>query len=275
MKRLTAIVMSIMLMFSLSCDKLDGDGDGGLSEEEIVQGLKTALQVGTDTAVSALSLTDGYYKGKVGQAILKIFLPPEADVVVDNISAVNDYTSALGYDLNEKLEDLYLAVNRSAEDAASLAKPIFVDAITGMSISDGMDILKGDSTEATNFLKTNTQTQLTTAFSPKIDESLDKPLITLKDGSGSVSANYLWDQFKNYYAQAVDASEVAAAVPFAGIEALEPMEDVSLGEYVTGMALNGLFLRVGQEEANIRSDPYQYVVDILEKVFGSLFDKKK
>jgi hypothetical protein len=231
--------------------------------------------VGTDTAVSALNMTDGYYKGKVGQALLKIFLPPEADVVVDNISAVNDYTSALGYDLNEKLEDLYLAVNRSAEDAATLAKPIFVDAITGMSISDGMNILKGSDTAATSYLKANTQSQLVTAYAPKIDESLDKPLITLKDGSGSVSANYLWDQFKNYYGQAVDASEAAAAVPYTGVEALEPMDDVSLGEYVTGKALDGLFLRVGEEEANIRSDPYQYVVDILEKVFGSLLDKKK
>ena len=42
-----------------------------------------------------------------------------------------------------------------------------------------------------------------------------------------------------------------------------------LDQYVTGRALDGLFLMLAEEEAKIRRDPAARVTDLLKKVFGS------
>jgi len=53
-----------------------------LTEEEVVKGLKEALRVSTDTAVSIVSVTNGYYKDN----LIKILLPPEAKVITEKIN---------------------------------------------------------------------------------------------------------------------------------------------------------------------------------------------
>ncbi len=40
-----------------------------------------------------------------------------------------------------------------------------------------------------------------------------------------------------------------------------------LGEYVTGKALDGLFLRIGEEERKIREDPAARTTELLRKFF--------
>ncbi len=168
-----AILFSTLLLSS--CDELfNDDNDFFLSEETIIEGLKEALVVGTDSATNQLSLTNGYY----GNAALKILLPPEADIIVNNISLIP------GGDI--LIENIILGINRSAEDAAKEVAPIFVSAITSMTIMDGLSILNGTNDAATTYLKNNTYSDLFGLYQPKLQTSLDKKLL------GNVSTNSLW-----------------------------------------------------------------------------------
>ena len=112
-----------------------------LSNEEVIKGLKNALNVGIDSSVFSLSKVNGY----LGNELVKLALPPEAQPIINNISKIPG-----GQKL---LNDAILAINKAAEDAAPQAKSIFVNAITNMSIQDGFNILKGQPNAATTFLK--------------------------------------------------------------------------------------------------------------------------
>ncbi|MEN8119886.1 MAG: DUF4197 domain-containing protein [Bacteroidota bacterium] len=269
MKKLIIVITVLMASIIVSCDvlmpmleeanKAINTENGGvisevLSNEEVINGLKKALAVGTDTAVSVTSTLNGYY----GDNLLRILLPPEAKVVTENLSKIP---------FGQKLvDDAILSMNRSAEDAATAAKPIFINAITSMSIKDGLTILKGknpraqtsagtfDSTAATGFLKSTTYSALYTAFKPKINNSLEKKLV------GNLSTNQVYGNLTGAF------NKIA---PFIGKEKVNS----DLSSYVTGKALDGLFLKVADEEKKIRKDPYKWSVDIIRKVFGSVFKK--
>lgn len=211
-----------------------------LTKEEIAKGLKEALRVGTDTAVTRLSRNNGFYNDK----LVQIGLPKEADVIVNNISKI----PVLGDKLVEETKKL---INRAAEDAATEAAPIFKNAIMSMSITDAIGILNGKDSAATNYLRNNTYKQLYNKFMPKIQASLGRKIV--KD----VSA-------EDAYKSMIDKYNIAAKIPFSG---LEQVKTNSLSEYVTRRALNGLFLKVADEEKAIRTDANARVNDILKKVF--------
>jgi hypothetical protein len=222
-----------------SCEE-PGLGDLGevtLSEETVVEGLRQALKVGTDTAVTGLNITDGFYKDEA----VKIFLPEEAQVVYG-------YLSYLPTDL---VEQNILAINRAAEDAAKEATPIFVAAITDLTIQDGFDILNGDDTAATSYLKWNTYQELYDAFKPKIDLSLNKDLVL------GISAEDIYSRLINTY-------NTASLNGFL----FDKITSNSLSEHTTNRALTGLFRKVAEEETLIREDPAHRVTEILERVFA-------
>lgn len=182
------------------------------------------MKVGTDTAVTRLNVADGFYKDEA----VKIFLPEEAQVVYD-------YLSYLPTDL---VEQNILAINRAAEDAAKEATPIFVNAITDLTIQDGFDILHGDDTAATTYLKGKTYQQLYDAFKPKIDISLNKELVL------GISAEDMYSKLINTY-------NLASLNGFL----FDEITSNSLSEHTTNRALRGLFMKVADEETLIREDP--------------------
>ena len=258
----------LMLSYLLSsCEDLLnlGNNPDELTTEEVIEGLKTALNVGTDTAVSVVSVTDGYYLDE----IIKIPLPDEASIITDNLD--NPLLQALG--LSSMVEDVILSINRSAEEAAKGAAPIFKDAITGLSISDAWAILNGtnpagkkktdseefDSTAATAYLKSTTYGPLEELFSPVVNQALDK------DTGLGFSANQAWNTLTGAY----NAVAGTIAGQLAGLQTV----DTELDEFVVGKALDGLFYKVGLEEKKIREDPLAWagttVGAIFEKVFGS------
>ncbi|WP_346859461.1 DUF4197 domain-containing protein [uncultured Draconibacterium sp.] len=131
------------------------DTEAPLSQNEIIAGLKEALVTGTNNSASILGATDGYYKDE----LVKILLPPEADIIVENAGKIPG---------GQKLiDDVLLHINRAAEDAVSEAKPIFVNSITSMTISDGIGILKGNDNAATEYLHKTTYDQLFELYRPK------------------------------------------------------------------------------------------------------------
>lgn len=251
MKKLSFVLiflLSISLFFS-SCEETeDIIQSTGLTDEEIVLGLKQALTVATDTSVAIVSKVDGYY----GDPIIKIFLPPEADIIVDNLN--NPVVQGLG--LDQLVEDLILKINRAAEDAAKDAGPVFWNAITGMTIIDGYNILHGEDTAATHYLRQNTQQELFDLYEPRLQASLDKPLL------GNVSAQETWSTLTDEY-------NAIANTTIGQLAGLEPV-NTDLGEYVTGKGLNGLFVKLAEEEVEIRKNPLDRVTDLLRRVFGSL-----
>jgi hypothetical protein len=245
------LIIALLFFLTTSCDNTDEIIDllqnQPLTEAEVVEGLKSALTVGTDTAVSIVSMINGFYLDE----LIKIYLPPEAQIIVEN--ANNPILAAIG--IPELIDEMILKMNRAAEDAATEATPIFIDAITTVTILDAFEILNGADTSATHYLREKTYSNLQTAFQPKIANSLEKPLV------GGISASETWSSLSGLY------NDVANSV--AGqLAGLSPV-NVELDEYVTRKALDGLFVKVGEEEKSIRTDPFARVNDILKKVFGN------
>ena len=146
-----------------SVDKMLGmtGGKSALSNEEIIGGLKEALQVGTEKGTAKLSAADGFFK----DAVIKILMPEEAKKAEKTLRNMG---------LGKQVDNAILSMNRAAEDAAKSAAPIFINAIKGMSFQDALSILRGGDNAATNYLKDKTTISLIEAFRPVIENSLTK-----------------------------------------------------------------------------------------------------
>lgn len=215
-----------------------------LTNEEVIRGLREALKVGTDTSVQVLHASNGYY----GDEAVKILLPAEARILYDNISLVPGGSTLI--------EEVVKKVNRAAEDAATEAKPIFVQAIKDITIGDGFTILRGGDTAATTYLKNKTYSSLTSAFQPRIQSSLNKVIV------GNISAESAYANLIGAYNK---AATFANKIPGSNYPVIASN---SLSEYTTRRALDGLFLKISEEEKAIRKDPAARVNDILRKVFS-------
>ncbi|WP_375445926.1 DUF4197 domain-containing protein [uncultured Fibrella sp.] len=202
---------------------------GSLSSTEIATGLKEALRVGIDKGATQASALDGYNKN----TLIKILFPPEAQRIESRLRQ-------LGF--GNQVDQFVLALNRSAEDAAKKAKPVFFKAITQMSISDAVGILRGGQDAATQYLRRTTGQQLVSEFTPIIDSTLQKNNAT------------------RYYN--------TLASTYNRLPLVKPV-NANLTEYATNKAVDGLFILVAQEEKRIREDPVARVTDILKRVFGS------
>ncbi len=244
MKRL---LLPFLVLLIAGCAELsqvvkDMDTSRPLTQAEVIRGLKQALVIGADSAASELSAKDGYY----GDQLVKITLPTEAEMVTSNISRLPG---------GEKLvEDVILRINRSAEDAAKEAGPVFLNAVTNMSINDGFNILKGDNNAATIYLKDQTYNELYQLYQPKIQASLDKEIV------GNVTTNESWNKLTGQWNR-IAGSFVGK---MADLETIETQLDI----YLTEKALDGLFLKLAAEEEKIRTNPRARVTDLLRRVFG-------
>jgi hypothetical protein len=207
-----------------------------LTNTEVISGLKEALNVGIKNSVNLTSVTDGF----LGNAAIRLPFPEDALKVKQK---------ALDWGLSSQVDKFETTLNRAAEEATKEALPIFVDAITNMSISDGFAILNGGDGAATKFLKDQTTTKLVAAFSPKVEAAIAKVKLT-----------EYWNPIITKY---------NSAMTLTGGEKLNP----DLNKYVTEKAIAGLFHMVEQEENKIRKDPMARVSDILQKVFGSITSK--
>jgi hypothetical protein len=202
---------------------------GGLSNEEIISGLKEALTVGTDSASKRLSKPDAFF----ANAALKILMPDEAKKAEATLRKAG---------LGALADKAILSMNRAAEDAAGGISAIFINAVKQMTVTDGLKILKGGDFAATEYLKTNTTQQLTQKMRPVIETSLAKVNAT----------NYWKDVFSAYNKLSFNKTPV----------------NTDLAAYVTERSMSGIFITIGQEEQKIRKDPAAQVTDLLKKVFA-------
>ena len=201
-----------------------------LSNTDIVAALRQALEIGTKNAGGRLNSVNGFF----GNALIKVMMPPEAQKVESTLRS---------FGFGQVVDKAVLSMNRAAEDAAGKAVPIFVNAIKSMNIQDGVNILKGGNGAATAFLRNATTTQLTAAFRPVIQNSLNK-----------VGATAYWGDAMKLYN---------------GLPTTRNKINPDLTGYVTERALNGLFVSIADEESKIRNNPAARVTDLLSKVFGA------
>lgn len=213
-----------------SYDKLNNvsTGKNALTNDEIVSGLKEALNVGTKNSTTKLSQVDGFYKNPK----IKVPFPPEIKEVE---------TTLREYGMGKQVDQFIMTLNRAAEQASKDAAPIFVNAIKGMTITDGLDILTGPDNAATSYLKAKTEKDLKAKFTPVVKNAINKAQVTK-----------YWKPLATKYNK----------IPF--VKKVNP----NLEQYVTDKALNGLFLMIAEEEKKIRKDPVAQVTDLLKKVFG-------
>lgn len=281
---ISSLLFSSLFLFT-GCEENDATSEPGLTNDEVIEGLKAALREGTDSSTSVLSLTDGYFKDQA----IKLLLPDEIETAISSFKAktitlgslpiigdltvtgsqlYNGYSDpTFGIDIKgvkQKEDDLILGLNRAAEFAAKSAKPVFVDAITGMSVTDGLSILNGADTSATTYLKDNTYSGLFNSYEPIMDDALN----SVKVGDKSVVA--LYEDYVSSYNDILNYS--AAGTSVKDLANVNTIATTDLSKHGTEKALDGLFLKVSEEEKNIRLNPFQYISDIIQKVFGSLFD---
>jgi hypothetical protein len=241
MKKLAVLVVASGLLFAACKDlqKVVNDGQkaleqaGGstapLTNAEAIKGLKEALTQGTNKSAQSASKTDGFFKNPA----IFIPFPPAAQKVKDN---------AIKLGMQAQVTKFEETLNRAAEEAAKSAAPIFINAITSMTIGDGLNILRGSDTAATHYLREKCTDSLMIKFRPVVANATKKVELTKH-----------WKPLADAYNK----------IPF--VTPVNP----DLDGYVCERAINGLFKLIGDEEKNIRTNPLARGTELLKKVFGS------
>jgi len=204
-------------------------GGVAYTEQDAAGAIREALVKGTNKGVEIVSVVDGY----LGNPQIKIPFPPEAAQIESTLRSAG---------FGNLVDQAVTSINRAAELAAAEAKPIFVSAITGMTITDAINIVKGPDNAATEYLKRTTTLSLTGSFQPVISAALDK-----------VNATRYWGDLINTYNK----------IPL--VKKMDP----DLSRYVTTKAIDGLFVMIAREELEIRKDPLARTTELLRKVFGN------
>ena len=186
-----------------------------LTNEEVISGLKEALNVGIKNAVNLSSVTDGFLKNDV----IRLPFPPDAIKVREK---------AINFGLSKQVTTFEETLNRAAEEATKEALPIFINAIKNMSVQDGFAILKGGEGAATKYLKDQTSSALYTAFLPKV-----------KEATAKVKLTEYWNPILTKY---------NTASTLTGGEKINP----DLDAFITQKAIEGLFHMIAIEENKIR-----------------------
>lgn len=204
-----------------------------LTNDEVIRGLKQALEKGAQLAVSTVSVEGGFNNN----SLIKIPFPAEAAKVKE---------TALNLGLSSQVAKFEDNLNKAAELASKEATNVLVNAITDMTVADGFAILRGEENAATSFLRKNTEDELRAKFGDIVQSKIDEVKLT----------SY-WEPL----AKAYNTSTLLT-----GGQAINP----DLEAYVTQKALDGLFVYVAKEEKNIRANPAARTTELLTRVFGSI-----
>lgn len=199
----------------------------GLSTDEIIAGLKQALEKGSAAVVGQLSAENGFNADDA----VHIPLP-------ENLSTVKSLLDKAG--LGSYTDDVELKLNRAAEAATPKAKALFMDAITQMTFEDAKGILDGPDDAATQYFKEKMSPGLTEAMTPVVDESLNE-----------VGAIQAYDQMMGQYKN----------IPFV------PDVKGNLTGHAVQKAMDGIFYYLAKEEKAIRENPAKRTTELLQKVF--------
>jgi hypothetical protein len=201
-----------------------------LSETDAAAGVRAALERGATSAVSLLGKTDGF----LGNPKVRIPLPGFLADAAKLLKATGQ---------QKRVDELVTAMNRAAEAAMPEAKAMLVGAVKSMSVEDARKVITGGDDSVTQFFAGKTREPLGVKFLPIVTRATEKVSLASK-----------------YNAVAGKATSLG----------LVKKEDANVQQYVTGKALDGLYLMIGEEERKIRQNPVATGSAILKKVFGGL-----
>lgn len=201
-----------------------------LSNQDASSGLKAALETGSNAAVSKLGAEGGF----LDNAKVRIPLPK----ILEQARPILKMTGK-----GQQLDDLVVQMNRAAESAVPMAKPLLIDAVKSMSISDAKNILTGGDTSVTDFFRSKTQDKLTVQFLPVVKKVTDRSGV---------------------------ATKYNAAMGLAPKMGVLAKDQATVEGYVTQRALDGLYTMIAEEEKAIRADPLGTGSKLIGKVFGAL-----
>ena len=223
-----ALSVPLLARLPLLLSFLPTEARARLSEGDAAAGVRAALERGALAAVSLLGRTDGFLLNPQVRIPLPGFLKDVAKLL-----------RATGQ--GRKVDELITAMNRAAEAAVPIAKPLFVSTVKAMSVEDALKIVRGGATSVTDYFAGKTRLPLGEKFLPIVTKATEKVSLA-----------------ERYNAVASRAQSLG----------LLKGEEANLQQYVTGRALDGLFLMIGEEEKKIRADPLKTGSAILKKVFG-------
>ncbi|MBD0286989.1 MAG: DUF4197 domain-containing protein, partial [Flavisolibacter sp.] len=223
-------IVAVILTLS-SCDVISNlpNTNVGITESEAAAGIRQALDNGVSRGITTLNRENGFF----GSEFYKLLLPPDAQKIENTLRNLG---------MGNMVDKAILQINRAAEDAVGYAKPIFIDAIKEMTITDAINIIRGSKDAATQYFRQKTTEKLIAAFSPVIKNSLDKLDAT----------KYYGDVINTYNNFPTTFNKINPDLP----------------SYVVGKAVDALFDQIAKEEANIRENPVARTTEILRKVFG-------
>lgn len=206
---------------------LPGAGGSRLGVDEIASGLREALQVGTVRVVDLVGRVDGFNA--------------DPDIHIPLPGYLRDAQSALELvGMGSLGQDLELKLNRAAETAAPVAEAVFLDAISRMTLDDVMAIYQGPQDAATRYFERTMTPDLVRRMRPIVDDAMAETGVmrTYDDLVGSYRTIPLMPDLRG-----------------------------DLTDYAVTMTLEGLFAKVAEEEARIRTDPAARTTELLERVF--------
>lgn len=238
LRRLVVFTAALAILMLLGCASLQnadlgtilGGTTGEMDEATVLAGLKDALKVGSGNAVRMTSTVDGF----LGNALIRIAMPDQLDGAANTLRSIG---------LGSSVDELEVAMNRAAEQAAGEARSIFWEAVTSLTITDAFAILQGHDTAATDYFRGRTESQLRTRFAPIV-----------RTQTASVGLGRIYGQLTDTY----------DSLPLTSKPEL-----VDLDAYVTDKTLDGLFTVLAREEQAIRRDPAARTTELLRRVFGN------
>ena len=217
--------ITILTILPASAASLDG-----LSQRDMLGGLKQSLTQSATVAVSKLGQENGF----LGNDKVRIPLP-------ESLAKIEGLLRNLG--MGHYADELITAMNHAAENAVTQAKPLLIDAVKKMTVSDAKNILSGGEDAATAYFRNATQEPLRAKFTPIVGKAIKK-----------VGVGEKYNQY---------ASKAAAF-------GLMKAQDANLESYVTQKTLDGLYIMMAEEEKAIRQDPLGQASSAIRKVFGAL-----
>lgn len=205
------------------------EAQGELSSNQIDNGLKAALSKGVQTAINQLGKKNGF----LDDASVRIPMPGALGQVEGLLRSVHQ----------EALADEFVdSMNHAAEKAVPVAASVFADAIQNMTVQDARTILNGPDDAATQYFRRTSDAELIKRF---------RPIVAAQTEKTGVTAAY-----KAMMQQAGPLAQMLGG-------------NTNLDEYITEKALDGLFLKIAEEEKAIRTNPMARSSEILKQVFGS------
>jgi len=214
----------------LQGETTDAGETTSLSNQEMIQGVLDALSVGVQRAVAELGQAGGY----LDDPQVRIPLPAQ-------LRSVESLLRRVGQD---RYADQFIAsMNGAAEQAVPVAKDIFLKTIRQMNVEDARGIVTGSDDAATEYFRSHTREELQAAFLPIVRDATDEAQVTAR------------------YKQLADRAQSLSG-------GLVKPETLDLDRYVTDKALDGLFVKLADEERRIREDPVARSTELLKKVFG-------